>query len=115
MNPSILRIHDVTLLAENAAELRAFYRSLGFTEIFSKGDDLVVFAAGDAEFAIHSSHARPRAAMVVAFHVSDLQATVEHLRRCAVSFEGPIQLRPGMQGVKLRDPNGNSIEFLAKS
>ena len=112
MTGTIDRIRDATIRANNVAELRAFYKRIGFGEVLVRGDDFVVFAAGKSELVIHRVAERPKAAIGLAFEVDDTTAIADRLRKAAITFEGPIQLRPGMVGIRLTDPNGNVVEFL---
>lgn len=111
----IQRIHDVTLLADNLAELRAFYSALGFQEVFVQGEQLVVFAAGDNELALHFARERPKNAVTLSFRVRSAEAAVRHFKAAGIAYDGPRPLRPGLAGVSVKDPNGNVLEFLSPS
>ena len=112
MTGTIDRIRDATIRANNVAELRAFYNRIGFGELLARGDDFVVFAAGNSELVIHRVADQPKAAIGLAFQVDDTAPIAERLRRAAIPFEGPKQSRPGMIGIQLTDPNGNFVEFV---
>jgi hypothetical protein len=106
------RIHDVGLLASNVAELREFYSKLGFQLAFSDGDKLVVFVLGSNEFAIHTSSQRPTVALGISVVVDDLSQMESKLKGLGIAYDGPKEMRPGLIGVGIRDPNGNRVEFL---
>ena len=60
MTGTIDRIRDATIRANNVAELRAFYNRIGFGELLARGDDFVVFAAGNSELVIHRVADQPQ-------------------------------------------------------
>jgi catechol 2,3-dioxygenase-like lactoylglutathione lyase family enzyme len=104
--------HDVTILASNVAELRAFYTSLGFTQAVELGDDLAVFSVGASELAIHKSESRPLKALVLSFTMAEIGPLQRRLNELGITFEGPAPRRPGLVGIALSDPNENKLEFL---
>jgi catechol 2,3-dioxygenase-like lactoylglutathione lyase family enzyme len=106
------RIHDVTIVARNVAELRAFYGRLGFTQVVDRGDDLAVFLVGANELAIHTSSAQPTNAIVLSILVKDLATVQRQAAGLGIRVSEPAQLRPGLIGIALLDPNGNKLEFL---
>lgn len=108
-------IHDVTIVARNVAELRAFYGRLGFTQVVDRGDDLAVFLIGANELAIHTSSAQPTNAMVISILVGDLAPVQHQAAELGVPVNEPAELRPGLIGIALFDPNGNKLEFLRRS
>jgi catechol-2,3-dioxygenase len=110
----IERVQDVTLRAKNVGELRTFYRTIGLREVLVRGDDFVVFAAGNSEIVIHVATEQPMAATGVGFLVDDTAAIGERLRAANISYEGPMPLRPGKVGIRLADPNGNILEFFQR-
>jgi catechol 2,3-dioxygenase-like lactoylglutathione lyase family enzyme len=103
--------HDLTIVASNVAELRSFYGRLGFRQVLDHGN-LAVFLVGSNELAIHASGARPSEALVLSILVNDLGLIERNLSELSVAFEGPAQMRPGLVGIRVRDPNGNKIEFV---
>ncbi len=112
MTGTIDRIRDATIRASNVAELRLFYNRIGFTEVLVRSDEIVVFAAGQSELVIYRVAEQPRAAVGLGFQVDDAAPMAERLRNAAIPFDGPMQLRPGMIGVRFTDPNGNVLAFL---
>jgi catechol-2,3-dioxygenase len=108
---TIDRIRDATIRASNVAELRLFYNRVGFTEVLARSDEMVVFAAGQSELVIYRVAEQPRAAVGLGFQVDDAAPIAERLRNAAIPFDGPMQLRPGMIGIRFTDPNGNVVEF----
>lgn len=112
---AIRRLHDVTVMASNIAELREFYLRIGFEEVFVQGDSLVVFSAGSNEFALHRVDTEPCPAVTVSFIVDDPADIAAAFDRLGVPYEGVMPMRPGLAGLRIRDPNGNHIEFLAAS
>ena len=105
-------IHDVTIVASNVAELRAFYAKLGFKQLVERGDELAVFAVGANELAIHTSAAQPSNAIVISILVEDLAPVQRRAAELGIRVNDPVQLRPGLSGIALLDPNGNKLEFL---
>ena len=105
-------IHDVTIIASNVAELRTFYGRLGFKQVVDRGDTLAVFLVGANELAIHTSAAQPTSALVISVLVEDLAPVQRQAAELGLSVNAPAQLRPGLIGIALFDPNGNKIEFL---
>jgi len=105
-------IHDVTIVSMNVAELRAFYRGLGFEQVVHRGDELAVFAVGANELAIHTSSAASRGSLVVSILVEDLGPVQRRAAELGVPVNGPAELRPGLVGIGLCDPDGNKLEFL---
>jgi catechol 2,3-dioxygenase-like lactoylglutathione lyase family enzyme len=112
LSDSVKGFHDVTILANNVAELRAFYASLGFTQTVELGDDLAVFLVGGSELAIHKAESRPLRALAISFTMDAIGPLQQHLNERAIAFEGPAPRRPGLVGIALHDPNGNKLEFL---
>jgi catechol 2,3-dioxygenase-like lactoylglutathione lyase family enzyme len=108
-------IHDVTIVATNVAELRAFYGRLGFTQVVDRGDDLAVFLVGANELAIHTSSAQPTNAMVISILVENLAPVQRKAAELGISVNEPAELRPGLLGIALFDPNGNKLEFLRRT
>jgi len=104
--------HDLTIVASNVAELRSFYGRLGFRQVVDQGGNLAVFLVGSNELAIHASGERPAEALVISILVTDLEVIARAFTELALSFEGPARLRPGFVGIRVRDPNGNKIEFV---
>ena len=104
--------HDVTLVARNVAELRVFYASLGFRQVVAQGDELAVFLVGSNELAIHTSATQPLNALVLSVLVESLERVQEQAAALGIPLTAPAQLRPGLTGVALFDPNGNKLEFL---
>ena len=104
--------HDVTIVASNVTELRSFYARLGFRQLGDHGSNLAVFLVGSNELAIHASGARPSEALVLSILVNDLEVVERSLGELAIAFEGPAPVRPGLLGIRVRDPNGNKIEFV---
>lgn len=111
----IRRVHDVTLMASNIEVLREFYVRIGFELVFAQGEDLVVFAAGANEFALHRVATEPCPAATVSFIVDDAAEIAASFDAIGVPYEGPMPMRPGLAGLRIKDPNGNHIEFLAAS
>ena len=108
-------IHDVTIVAKNVAELREFYRRLGFTQVVDRDNELAVFLVGANELAIHASPAQPMNAMVLSILVDDLAPVQRKAAELGIHVNEPAQLRPGLMGIALFDPNGNKLEFLRPS
>lgn len=104
--------HDVTIVASNVAELRAFYAELGFTQVLDHGDQLAVFLVGSNELAIHTSTTKPTNAIVLSVLVNDLEPVQRRATQLGLAFEDPKPMRPGLVGIALFDPNGNKLEFL---
>ena len=104
--------HDVTIVARNVAELRRFYAGLGFQQVLDHGDELAVFQVGANELAIHTSSAQPMNAVVLSVLVDDLEPVQRQAAELGIRLEAPAQMRPGLVGVALFDPNGNKLEFL---
>jgi catechol 2,3-dioxygenase-like lactoylglutathione lyase family enzyme len=104
--------HDVTIVAQNVAELRRFYAGLGFRQILDHGDELAVFLVGVNELAIHTSAAQPMNAIVLSVLVDDLEPVQRRAAELGIAIEAPMPMRPGLIGVALLDPNGNKLEFL---
>jgi catechol 2,3-dioxygenase-like lactoylglutathione lyase family enzyme len=107
----LVRVQDVTIRANNIAELRAFYTNVGFREVLVRGADFAVFSAGDSELVVSSVDDRPIATVGIGFQVEDLDVIRDRLSRGGIAYEGPMQLRPGKVGIRLADPNGNVVEF----
>jgi len=105
-------IHDVTLIASNVAELRTFYRRLGFTQVVDDGDKLAVFSVGANELAIHTSSTHPTNAIVISVLVDDLAPVQRKAAELGITVNDPAPLRPGLIGIAVFDPNGNKLEFL---
>jgi len=105
--------HDITIIANNVAELRHFYGILGFAQVVDQGDELAVFVVGANELAIHTSENIPTEALVLSVAVSDLEAIQRRIAELGIRFDGPVPMRPGLIGIAIRDPNGNKLEFLA--
>jgi|SRR5882724_4282406 len=112
VNDVIKGIHDVTIVAKNVAELRDFYARLGFRQVVDRGDDLAVFLVGSNELAIHTSSARPMNGVVISILVDDLAPIQRQAAELGIRVNEPAQLRPGLVGIALFDPNGNKLEFL---
>jgi catechol 2,3-dioxygenase-like lactoylglutathione lyase family enzyme len=112
LSDTVKGFHDITILASNVAELRAFYLSLGFKQTVELGDDLAVFTVGANELAIHKADSRPLRALVLSFMMEAVGPLQQRLNERAIPFEGPTPRRPGLVGIALSDPNGNKIEFL---
>lgn len=112
MSENVNGFHDITLFTDNVAELSEFYQKVGFRKLLDQGD-LVVLGVGENELAIHVAPARPSQGVGMSFLVKDLASTREHLAAANIPFEGPKPERPGLSGIKLRDPIGNVISFLA--
>jgi hypothetical protein len=104
--------HDITIVASNVAELRRFYSSWGFRQVVDQGDDLAVFLIGANELAIHSSATRPLNAVVLSVLVDDLVQVQRQAANLGIEINAPTELRPGLVGIALLDPNGNKLEFL---
>jgi catechol 2,3-dioxygenase-like lactoylglutathione lyase family enzyme len=104
--------HDVTIVAQNVAELRRFYAGLGFRQVVDHGDELAVFLVGANELAIHTSATQPLNALVLSVLVDDLEQIQRKAAELGKELDPPAPLRPGLIGVALRDPNGNRLEFL---
>ena len=104
--------HDITILAQNVAELRRFYAGLGFRQVVDRGDELAVFLVGEHELAIHTSATQPSNAIVLSILVTDLQPIQRRASELGLRLDAPAPLRPGLIGVAIRDPNGNKLEFL---
>lgn len=104
--------HDVTIVASNVAELRRFYAGLGFRQVVDRGDELAVFLVGANELAIHTAPTQPLNAVVISILVDDLEAVQRQAAELGIPIEAPAQLRPGLVGFALFDPNGNKLEFL---
>ncbi|HTK97176.1 MAG TPA: VOC family protein [Pseudomonadales bacterium] len=115
MTGTIDRIRDATIRASNVAELRMFYNRVGFAEVLARGDEIVVFAAGQSELVIYRVADQPKAAVGLGFEVDDAAPIAERLCNAAIPFDGPMQLRPGMVGIRFTDPNGNVLEFFQPS
>jgi len=105
-------IHDVTIVASNVAELRTFYRRLGFKQVVDRGDTLAVFLVGANELAIHTSSTQPSNAIVISVLVEDLAPVQRQAAELGITVNDPAPLRPGLIGIALFDPNGNKLEFL---
>jgi catechol 2,3-dioxygenase-like lactoylglutathione lyase family enzyme len=108
----VKRIHDVTIVAANVAQLRAFYGRLGFKQVVDRGDELAVFLVGANELAIHTSAAQPTNALVLSILVESLAPVQQKAAELGISVGEPAELRPGLMGIALFDPNGNKLEFL---
>jgi catechol 2,3-dioxygenase-like lactoylglutathione lyase family enzyme len=104
--------HDLTILASNVAELRAFYSDLGFQQVVDRGDELAVFLVGNNELAIHTSSARPMNAFVLSIMVDAFESIQRRAAELGIPLDPPAPLRPGLIGVAMLDPNGNKLEFL---
>jgi catechol 2,3-dioxygenase-like lactoylglutathione lyase family enzyme len=104
--------HDVTIQANNPAELALFYERLGFQRVAGDGENLFVFAVGDNELALHSGSQAVKAAITLSILVDDLEATSKAIAGAGLTFESPRPMRPGLVGISVTDPNGNTIEFL---
>ncbi len=77
-----------------------------------KGDEFVVFGVGDNELAIHTSATEFTGVVGITFMVKDVAALERHLTDVGIPFEGPAPMRPGLEGITVRDPNGNVLGFL---
>jgi catechol 2,3-dioxygenase-like lactoylglutathione lyase family enzyme len=104
-------LYDVTIYAANIDAMKAFYGSLGLRQIFDKGD-LVVYALGAQELAIHVAEHTPLAAVTLSILVDDLVSALVHLKNASVAFDGPKLVQAGLRGVVLTDPNGNRVNVL---
>jgi catechol 2,3-dioxygenase-like lactoylglutathione lyase family enzyme len=105
-------IHDVTIVAQNVAELRQFYAALGFPQVVDRPNELAVFLIGSNELAIHTAPTRPTQALVLSLLVTDLEPIERTALELGLPITGPATMRPGLLGVALHDPNGNKLEFL---
>jgi len=75
-------------------------------------DNLVVFAVGSNELAIYVAATQPKSAVALSVLVKNLHAIQAQLKKSGVAFEGPNPERPGLVGIKIQDPNGNTVTFL---
>jgi extradiol dioxygenase family protein len=82
--------------------------------VLARGDE-IVFAAGQSELVIYRVADQPKAAVGLGFEVDDAAPIAERLCNAAIPFDGPMQLRPGMVGIRFTDPNGNVLEFFQPS
>ncbi len=115
MSNNVEGLHDITLFASNLSELRDFYTKLGFRQVVDQGEELVVFEVGDNELAIHSSPDRPQGSVGLTFLVLNIATIEARLRELGIAFRGPQRVRPGLSGITLHDPNGNTLAFLQEN
>ena len=104
--------HDVTIHASNAAELAEFYERLGFSRVAGDGKNLFVFAVGDNELTLHIGGHASNGSVTLSILVDDLEAVCGAIRSAGILVESPRPLRPGLLGVSITDPGGNTLEFL---
>jgi len=83
-----------------------------FRGISAMGDNLVVFGVGSNELAIHVASTQPKSVVGLSVLVKNLDAIQEQLKKSSIAFEGPNPERPGLVGIKIQDPNGNTVTFL---
>jgi len=106
-----LSLHDVTLAATDVQKLAAFYSTLGLgRDPHVNNDEIVVFPLSNHDLTIHKSD--KNSSIGVSFRVGDLDKLMAHLRKHDIEFTGPKLLRPGLEGIEIKDPNGNTISFL---
>jgi len=84
----------------------------GFRLVVEQGDDLVVFVVGGNELAIHKATMQSMNVIGLTILVHDVGAIQRKLTETGIAFDGPQLLRPGLAGITLRDPNGNTLAFL---
>jgi catechol 2,3-dioxygenase-like lactoylglutathione lyase family enzyme len=115
--------HDATVryFVDDVDEAVEFYcQLLGFEEELRASPVFAMLYRGDLRLllGVPSSHAladgtlpEPGGWNRISLQVTDLEATVEHLRRLGVGFRQEITTSVGVQQAVVEDPSGNLVEL----
>jgi len=114
MTDEKLALHDVTLVAKNVSELRAFYEALGLPVRFGN-ERLVVFGLGANDLAIHVADDVPRGAVGLSVLVDDVHSVADRLTAAGIAFDRHDEpFHANLAGLQLKDPNGNVVQILSR-
>lgn len=114
----ICQFSAVTLWVENFESAIHFYQDVLGLELLTRPGEMPQFRVGDgllvlAKGKFHpSSDAFPRDFPQVAFRVGDLNAIAARLQDLGVVLDTNIQERRDACWIRLRDPDGNHIQFV---
>lgn len=126
--PTLQRIHETVLYGPDLDAMAAFYSGvLGLRQISRNADRGVVFRitpdsvliAFNPVLTVKSHETVPSHGAIGAGHVAftvdvaELEAWREHLAGRGLAIEREVTWPTGARSLYVRDPAGNSVEFLA--